>query len=459
MDFLDQNLQFIESHRNLDLAKKKSAEVLKLLVAINEKLSGIMRRRKSNPYDVEEECYILNKIKRNKKWLYDKNGSLHSTSSISKFELDENIYGQLQKDKNIYVRLGFKETEEDSTAEAFEQIYQLDERNKRLLLKQLARELGMKVSDKDADDEGDIFTGEEDGDDVFDGETWVSDAFPVSRVRNMESLVEHVKQQFFCADPVRYEKVLRQIRVSKSPRMVRAYVGSMYMNDSDVKICQICKKPVWQMEVTEIANFGIELPQLNLCLCRECSGIYKSMRDVNKDAFKEGIKQAILGLNPEEKSEEYEIEFNENTSLYFTETHVAEIQTIFGLLSEFGTPGVGEETEPADVSEPEEVESETDERFKNRQADTLIYREQDTQQTFLPEMEQTSQMEFTIDFTPNMQSIKDGDLVSYKKMNTLEIVDYVMDSTKYPLHKSFIGKKIGDVVVANGKRFLIVSIL
>ena len=60
---------------------------------------------------------------------------------------------------------------------------------------------------------------------------------------------------------------------------------------------------------------------------------------------------------------------------------------------------------------------------------------------------------------PNTQPIKDGDLVSYKKINTLEIVDAVMDSGKYPLHKNFIGKKIGDLVVANGKRFLIVSIL
>ena len=64
-----------------------------------------------------------------------------------------------------------------------------------------------------------------------------------------------------------------------------------------------------------------------------------------------------------------------------------------------------------------------------------------------------------VEFLPNMEPIKDGNLVSYKKMNTLEIVDAVINSTKYPLHKSFIGKRIGDLVVANGKRYLIVSIL
>ena len=63
------------------------------------------------------------------------------------------------------------------------------------------------------------------------------------------------------------------------------------------------------------------------------------------------------------------------------------------------------------------------------------------------------------EFMPNTQPIKEGDLVSYKKMNTLEIVDAVMDTTKYPLHKSFCGKKIGVLVVANGKRFIVVSIL
>ena len=73
----------------------------------------------------------------------------------------------------------------------------------------------------------------------------------------------------------------------------------MYVNDSNVKVCQMCKKPVERIDTTEIANYGIELPQLHLCLCKDCSANYKSIKNVNKEAFKEAIKQAILGLNLE----------------------------------------------------------------------------------------------------------------------------------------------------------------
>lgn len=514
VNYIDENLRFIKYHSDLELAKQKSAEILKLMYAINEKLSGTMRKRKTNPYEIQGESYLLTKIKCHHSWLYDKSGNVHSTSDISKFELDDELYGPLLKDKSIYVRLGFKETAEDDIAEAFDQVDKLNKKDKTILLRQLARELGMKVSNKDEEDD-DVFTGEEDddGDDTFDGDSWVSDAFPISRVRNMESLIEHVRQQFFCADPVKYQKVLRQIRTSKSARTVRAYVTSMYVNDSNMRVCQMCKKPVQQIDATEIANFGIELPQLNLCLCRDCSGIYKSIRDVNKDAFKEAIKQAILGLNLEEKSDEYEVRFNADTSLYFTETHVAEVQTIFGLLSEFGIPGsqqenvgkvededdntleesgfeliesvskeeeftleISEELGEIDDSAEDEIEDqdddpEEDQAHRSDANETTAEQEdsQETQDTSEPEEEvqaedkeevqEEQKIAIDFDFMPNTQPIKDGDLVSYKKMNTLEIVDAVMDSSKYPLHKSFIGKKIGDLVVANGKRFLIVSIL
>ena len=491
VNYIDENLRFIQHHFNLPLARKKSAEILKLMFIINEKLSGTMRKRKSNPYEVQEESYLLTKIKHYHRWLYDKSGNVHSTSDMSKFELDENVYGPLQKDKAIYARLGFKETTEDNIAEAFDQVDKLNKKDKTVLLRQLARELGMKVSD--SQDEEEVFTRDEENG-VFDGDSWVSDAFPISRVRNMESLIEHVRQQFFCADPVKYQKVLRQIRTSKSARTVRAYVTGMYVNDSNMKVCQMCKRPVHQIDATEIANFGIELPQLNLCLCRECSGTYKGMRDANKEAFKEAIKQAILGLNLEEKLEEYEVQFNSDTSLHFTETHVAEVQTIFGLISEFGIPGTWKDIEE-DKTEEERLifaasasdESGTDDTFEIAEElyedDTIIGAESpeteedssteitasdETEETMtssgaykeqLKEKKEDQKPTIDFDFMPNTQPIKDGDLVSYKKINTLEIVDAVMDSGKYPLHKNFIGKKIGDLVVANGKRFLIVSIL
>lgn len=49
-------------------------------------------------------------------------------------------------------------------------------------------------------------------------------------------MIQHVREQFFCADPVKYMPVLRQIRVSKSTRMMRSYVIGMYTNESNAHV-------------------------------------------------------------------------------------------------------------------------------------------------------------------------------------------------------------------------------
>lgn len=475
IDYLDENLRFIENHPKLSLSRKKSAEIFRLLLGIYKKLSGTMRKRKTNPYDVEGECYFLTKIRRYHSWLYDKNGKLCRINEISKFDLDTSLYGELISDKQAYITLGFIETEDDNTAEAFDQVEKLDRKNKTILIRQLAKELGLKLAE-DKRDEEDSFTGEETGD-VFNPDEWVSEVFPVSKVRNMDSLIEHVRQQFFCADPVTYRKVLRQIRTSKSPRSVKAYVTGMYVNDSNIQVCQMCKKPTIRVDATEIANYGIELPQLHLCLCRDCSAIYKSIRDVKKISFKEGMKQALLGMNLGDKADKYELQLSAEYSLHFTETHVAEIQTIFGLLSEYGIPGSISESEES-LNETEislDIDEQKDglnpEKQKIDSVAVNTARLQQVKYTFVKPEEEPKESTLEIvnngkeqelpesEFFPNMGPIKDGNLVSYKKMNTLEIVDAVINSTKYPLHKSFLGKKMGDLVVANGKRYLIVSIL
>lgn len=433
-------------------------------------MAGRLSKRKTNPYEVEEESRILRRLKSYHSWLYDKSGNLREPREISKYDLDTSLYGEVIPDKNFYSMLGFIETEDDNTAEAFEHVDKLDTRNKKLLLRQLARELGMKVSDGAEDDTN---NDEEEKDDIFSADTYVSEAFPISRVRNIESLIEHVRQQFFCADPVTYHKVLRQIRTSKSKKADRAYVTGMYLNDSHVKICQMCKKPSTQVYVTEVANYGIELPQMNLCLCPNCSGHYKSLRDNNKEAFKEAMKVAILSLNIEENSDEYEIQLDSDTSLYFTETHVAEIQTILGLISEYGVPdGNQEERLEKALMETEMLQEEigseqvaaTLESGKMLSEPEIEEKLEDGNQEeknepTINESDLTLATETEFDFLTNTEPIQDGNLVSYKKMQTLEIVDAVMDSTKYPLHKAFLGKKVGDLVVLNGRRYLIISIL
>lgn len=202
-----------------------------------------------------------------------------------------------------------------------------------ILLKQLARELGKSIGDSETQEDE-----EEDENSVFDPNAWMDNEFPVHRVKNLEALIQHVREQFFCADPIRYREVLRSIRVSKSPETVRAYAIGMYTNEGQVKLCQMCKKPSDYVDAVEIANYGIELPQMHLCLCRNCSSRYKQIRDSDKEGFKQKMKAALLGLDIEEEEDSYEIVLNSDSALYFTQTHIAEIQTLLSLIDKYGLP-------------------------------------------------------------------------------------------------------------------------
>lgn len=333
IDGLDENIEYITHHPESDLAKRKSAEILKLLLYISPKLSGIVRKRKNNPYDSHEEAYLLWDLGRYN-WLFNKNGEMNRPSQMSRYDLDDEIYSELPIKKEAYAVLGFVEKEADVKADTFEMVGSLDKRDKKIMLRQLAKELGYDISEisktESSENEGERET--------FDPNAWQSEEFPQRRVRNLDSLIEHVRKEFFCADPVKYEKVLRKIRTSKSPKTIRAYALGMYVSESNIQICQMCKKAATYVDVTEISNYGIEMPQLNLCLCRNCSSRYKQFRDGNKDKFKEAMTKALSNIDIGAPAEEYEITLSSDTSIYFTQTHLAEIKEILALLSQYGVP-------------------------------------------------------------------------------------------------------------------------
>lgn len=160
-------------------------------------------------------------------------------------------------------------------------------------------------------------------------------------------------------------------------RFNKAYILGMYVNDSNTKVCQMCKKPVERIDTTEIANYGI--PRLS-------------------DEVESTITEPLVASEGEKWK---------------------------GIIT------------AEDFVIKEEIHDEEKE---------------EKQEEFQQEVTKTV-------FMPNTQPIKEGNLVFYKKMNTLEIVDAVMDTSKYLFHESFIGKKIGDIIIANGKRFIVVSIL
>lgn len=432
IDDYSSNIEYIVRNKDDELAKRKSRELLRLLLYHAHSFYGMIYRYKDFRVQREEYANFLKQADSqimNAHWLYGNDGELHKITELSKYDLSTEVYGAVKEDDEAYRILRFKITEQDQTASAFKQVEILGRRDKMILLKQLARELGKSISDDVSKEEWN-----EDENSTFDPNAWLDDGFPVHRVKNFDSLIQHVREQFFCANPIQYREVWRSIRISKSPKTVRAYAVGMYTNDSQVKLCQMCKKPADFVDAVEIANFGMELPQNYLCLCRNCSSRYKQFRDSDKESFKQKMKTALLGLDIQEEEDNYEIILNQDASLYFTQTHIAEIQTLLRLIDEYGLPN------ESDV---------TDEGLDTVLSGPLHH---PMRRMVKENTEQYSSIH-------EDKVISDGNYITYRKIQNGESVDTTIQAGKYPLHKLMVGKKVGDVVELYGKKYEITNIL
>ncbi len=247
-----------------------------------------------------------------------------------------------------------------------------------------------------------------------------------------------------------------QIRISRDGKIYKAYAKGMYTNESDVQVCQMCQKPTTLVDVDQIANYGIEMPQLNLCLCKECSAIYKMTRDTNKEAFCKRIRTSIISKDVGHDEEKYEIEFNQDKSIYFTQTHIAEIQEIFRLLEEYGIPSddkknFDEDTASGPLLHPikeKDKQHSLAERFRMAlQSKAILNTDTDTGTEIKGKNE-----------TNAAKKIKPGDFITNKKLNDGELYDNTVQPDRFPLHKLFVGTKEGDVVTFRGKQYEITVI-
>lgn len=435
VDGLDDNLCFIEEFPDLDIAKEKSREILKLVLEIAPKLQGQQRFRKNNPYTSElKDSYVLSSIKLNE-WIYDKDMKINKPSSMSRYDLNSGLYSSIHADKSMYKIIGFVEKEIDGAQDALEKALNLNKQDKLILLKRLAKELGKEITDSVQDDWDD-----DEEESVFNPYDWEDSEFPKNRVNNIDYLIRHVQEQFYCADPTTYQKVWRQIRVSKNSKADRSYAIGMYTNASNTKICQMCKEPISFVEVDQIANFGIEMPQLNLCLCRECSAKYKAMRDGNKEEFKKQIRAAILSIDATEFAEDYSIEFNSDTVLHFTQTHIAEIQEILRLLAEYGTPENDSEEEDNTVEGPLMHPAKKEKPIATDQKNMFS--------------------DIDADKNTDEEVAREGCFITYKKkFSNDDIADNTLQPDKYPLHRAMLGHKVGDIIVFMGKEYEIIGII
>ena len=344
---LSVNLEYIKNYSHESLAKQKSAEILKLFLHISNKLIGFIEKQTTNPYRTpKQEADVLN-VLRASPWLFDRSGELRRIEEVSRQNLDPAIYEGLPTIDEPYVVLGFAIRETIGKEEVIDQVKMLPREDKKKmmqeelmrdphLMQELIREIDCPVAVMT-----DTFHAQEE--EVFDPSDIHLEEFPERRVHDMERLNRYVQQEFFCADPVRYEKVLRQIRTSKPAERARSYVDRMYRNESNQLICQMCKKSTSYRVVREIANFGIELPQLHLCLCSECDRRYQQVRDSNREIFRADMERPLVNIDLQRTEEAYAVDLTDDCTIYFTQTHLAEVQEILRLLGDCSSLDTREE--------------------------------------------------------------------------------------------------------------------
>lgn len=132
INFLRKNIGYIQDHTSSDLAKKKSACILKIALANAAKLAGKVLVGTDDSFETREGiCKALEQL-RSDDWLYT-DGTLQYIEDISKNQLDKKIYQEIALSQygDECRLLGFSI---DETERAFDGIDNLDKDAKQQLL-------------------------------------------------------------------------------------------------------------------------------------------------------------------------------------------------------------------------------------------------------------------------------------------------------------------------------------
>lgn len=403
INFLQKNIGYIQDHTSSDLAKKKSSCILKIALANATKLAGKVIVGTDESFETREGiCKALEQL-RGDDWLYT-DDMLQYIEDISKNQLDKAIYQEigLSQYGDECRLLGFSI---DETERTFDGIDSLDKDAKQQLLTKLAKELGVEISVSKSDGDSKIFNPDD-----FD-----MNEFPVRYVINRERLERYVENQFYAADPVRYKEVVVRQRQNGNRQINRSYVKGMYTNQFGKIICQSCRRVMTDKEIdaVEIANFGVEMEQLHLCLCPNCYQKYEAIKKTRSDEYKASIKRAMEHTIISLREPYYKVSASVDMSLYFTQTHLAEVQNILQLLDKYGVP-----MKDIDIGGIT-----FDGQITGGKLDEIV--------------------------------VHDGEMIEYESMEDMKTHRVELDIDKYKLHKEMDGRPIGVVFVFENKSYRI----
>ncbi|MCD7785377.1 MAG: hypothetical protein LUH18_07370 [Oscillospiraceae bacterium] len=354
LDHLTDVVAYIQRDSGCDDAsntkKKKSSIIFKFLKGNENRLSGKIRHKKDGSVElVDEKARIITQLtpaprrfmrggiieELPYRLLYTKDGRFVAPCEITKYELDETLYGKVDEDSPLYDLLGFKKDARREKDEAIKKKYSVlsdDEKSK--YLEMALEERGIAFY------EFDEFIRQRRNQNTQSNQSYLYAEnddfdFPSYKVRNWESLRKHVAEVVYTADSVKYEYVMRHIRTSK-PESQRAYLKSMYKIDYSEKCaCQMCHKPTSSFYACQLEKKPtIELDPMHLCLCPNCASKFQQIRNDESDDFLKRIRR--LSNSEMESPECVKIYLTHDAEIWFNQTHAAEIREILALQDESG---------------------------------------------------------------------------------------------------------------------------
>lgn len=402
--FLRKNIEYIQAHSHQELAREKSACILKIAIENANKMAGKVIVGTDEKFETKEGISKTLEELRRDDWLFS-NGELCYLEDVSKNQLDKKIYQEigLSRYGDQCRMLGFAV---DETEQTFDGIANLDKDAKQQLLAKLAKELGVDISVKTSDGEDTVFNPDE-----FD-----MNEFPVRYIADKDRLDRYVENQFYAADPVRYKEVVVKQKVNDAinRQIRRSYLKGMYTNQFGRIICQSCKGIMTEKNLyaVNIANFGIEMEQLNLCLCPNCYQKYEAIKKTRSDEYKESVKRAIEHTSIVTREPFYRIEASSEMTLFFTQTHLSEVQNILLMLDKYGAP-----------MKEIEIQGEISKGIPGGKIDEIV--------------------------------VHDGEMIEYECMKDMKKHQVELNIDRYPLHKAMDGRPIGIVFEYNGEKYRI----
>jgi len=350
LEYIKDVVRYISAHPTAKDSLAKSYAIFHTLLLNEDKLCGTLHIGGAVPNRENETCELI-KILRGEtvigwdgKWLYAGEGELVSPRMVSRHEISPK-YNKSNIDSKVYELLGFKKTELDEVVEIKKSIPR--DKLDVLLEHELKTRFGITLKDIE-----DGFGGTDDPDDPDEPEEKYE--FPTARVKNWDTLRKHAAEMLCFADPVKYDYAVRKIRVSNKPKEARAYLFNLYRYTGIYKYaCQMCHDSCSNVEAVELFyKPETELDPMHLCLCPNCAAKYKELRN-HKNTMEELLSD-ILSKRESDMGGDYVALTVEDSELWFTHVHFAEIQELLRLTKE--AQNVGKATvEPTSPDEPDET--------------------------------------------------------------------------------------------------------